>query len=156
VEAFLELARRTGSISTYPYLGDVGLSVTGDKKPQTFEDEYLPELFKVLSDLKFNGVSYMPSRNTREQLRRLRSFCERDGLFQVSGEDINTSRQSFVCLAQRDPEFADLSDSTFALVGSEKKASLDGIEYSMFAEHIVEAHPDLSERVGIYKQYAYL
>ena len=34
---------------------------------------------------------------------RLRALCEKHGLFQISGEDINSPRQSFVCEAQRDP-----------------------------------------------------
>lgn len=70
--------------------GDVGDSVTGDKKTQKFEDDYLDQLFDVIKELNFKAVTYMPSRNTMEQLRRVRALCERYGFFQISGEDINS------------------------------------------------------------------
>ena len=101
----LELARRTGSISTYPYLGDIGQSVTGDKRAQQFEDSYLDDLMQYLKGLGFMAITYMPTRNTREQLMRLRALCVKHGFFQVSGEDINSPRQSFICEALKDPEF---------------------------------------------------
>ena len=41
----------------------------------------------------------MPTRNTMEQLTRLRRLCDENGLFQVSGEDINSPRQSFIIRA---------------------------------------------------------
>ena len=72
----IALADKIGAVSAYAYLGDVGDSVTGDKKPQKFEDDYLDELFDVLKELKFNAVTYMPSRNTHEQLDRVRALCE--------------------------------------------------------------------------------
>ena len=40
----LDFADAHGIIAAYPYLGDVGESVTGDKKAQRFEDDYLEEL----------------------------------------------------------------------------------------------------------------
>ncbi|MDR1892521.1 MAG: PHP domain-containing protein, partial [Oscillospiraceae bacterium] len=44
VSDWLALCERVGGISAYAYLGDVGLSVTGDKKAQRFEDAFLPDL----------------------------------------------------------------------------------------------------------------
>jgi hypothetical protein len=48
VREVIALSKKIGAISAYAYLGDVGDSVTGDKKPQKFEDDYLDELFDVL------------------------------------------------------------------------------------------------------------
>lgn len=113
------LAREIGAVLCYSYLGDVGQSVTGDKKPQKFEDEYLDDVFAFLRDSGVPAVTYMPTRNTREQLERLRGLCERHGLFQVSGEDINSPRQSFIIRAMEDPMFRNLIDATWRLIDYE-------------------------------------
>ena len=62
----------------------------------------------------------MPTRNTRAQLERLRGLCGQYGMFQVSGEDINSPRQSFVIKDMEDPLFANLIDATWRLIGHEK------------------------------------
>ncbi len=125
VTELIKFADEINAYSCYAYLGDVGDSVTGDKKTQKFEDDYLDELFPVIKELKFKAVAYMPSRNTLEQLRRVRSLCEKYDFFQISGEDINSPRQSFICEAQRDPEFANLYESTMELIRHEKENSYD-------------------------------
>ena len=119
VTEMIALAKKINAFSCYAYLGDVGDSVTGDKKTQKFEDDYLEQLFEVIKELGFGAVTYMPSRNTMEQLRRVRTLCERYGFFQISGEDINSPRQSFICEAQRNPEFANLYESTMILIRHE-------------------------------------
>lgn len=131
VRDVIALAERTGAISAYAYLGDVGDSVTGDKKTQKFEDDYIDLLFDTLKDLHYNAVTYMPSRNTMDQLRRIRSLCDQYGFFQISGEDINSPRQKFICEAQRNPEFKNLYDATMALIAHEKAATED-ITKAMF------------------------
>ena len=123
VTEMIELAAKINAFSAYAYLGDVGDSVTGDKKTQKFEDDYIDLLFDVIKDLKFKAVTYMPSRNTMEQLRRIRSMCDKYGFFQISGEDINSPRQSFICEAQRNPEFANLYESTMTLIRHEAENS---------------------------------
>jgi hypothetical protein len=149
VSFFIEFSQRIGAISAYAYLGDVGESVTGDKKAQKFEDEYIEELFEVLKGLGFNAVTYMPSRNTSQQLEIVRSFCERYGFFQISGEDINQPRQSFVCEALRKPEFRNLIRSTWALIGHEKAATRD-LSQSMFSKETEARYPVLEERIEKY------
>lgn len=114
------LADETGALLCYAYLGDVTQSVTGDKKAQTFEDAYLEDVFECLKDCGVRAVTYMPTRNTREQLVRLRGLCEKYGMFQVSGEDINSPRQSFVIKAMEDPMFSNLIDATWKLIAHEK------------------------------------
>lgn len=131
VRDVIALAERTGAISAYAYLGDVGDSVTGDKKTQKFEDDYIDLLFDTLKALNYNAVTYMPSRNTMEQLRKIRSLCDEYSFFQISGEDINSPRQKFICEAQRNPEFKNLYDATMALIAHEKAATED-ITKAMF------------------------
>ncbi len=113
-------AREAGGIFCYPYLGDVVESVTGDKAAQKFEDEYLDELFKFLGDSGIRAITYMPPRNTPAQLARLRALCEKYKMFQISGEDINQPRQDFVCRAMEDPQFGNLIDAAWALIGHER------------------------------------
>ena len=64
VREALDLCNEIGAISAYAYLGDVGSSVTGDKRAQKFEDDYLDELIPYIKELGFRAVTYMPSRNT--------------------------------------------------------------------------------------------
>ena len=151
VKDVIALSKEVGAICGYAYLGDVGNSVTGDKKAQKFEDDYLDELFDVLKRLKFQAVTYMPSRNTPAQLDRLRALCEEHGFFQISGEDINSSRQSFVCTAMRGEKFKNLFDSTWALVGHEL-VSTEDVSKGLFTEETIELYPDLKERIQVYKK----
>ena len=146
VKELLRLSEDMGAISAYAYLGDVGDSVTGDKRAQKFEDDFLDELVAYVSKLGYRAITYMPSRNTRQQLRRLRALCEKHGLFQISGEDINQPRQSFVCEAQRDPEFANLYEATWALIAHEWRATKDPAD-GLFSARSIEKWPDLNARV---------
>jgi len=41
-------------------------------------------------------------------------------LMEISGEDINSPRQSFICKALDDPAFSNLADSTWALIRHER------------------------------------
>ena len=148
-----ELAERLGIILAYPYLGDVAESVTGDKKAQHFEDEFLDEVFATVRDQGFKAVTYMPSRNTPEQLERLRRLCSDYQFFQISGEDINQPRQKFICAAMRKPEFANLYDAAWALIGHELSATRDAGR-GLFSPDIVRQFPQLAQRIAYFKQYA--
>ena len=75
-----------GAILCYPYLGDVTNSVTGDKKAAKFEDDFLDELFEMLKEEGVHGVTYMPARNTKEQMTRLQKLCRDYGMMEISGE----------------------------------------------------------------------
>ncbi len=151
VKEALSICKKSGAISAYAYLGDVGDSVTGDKKPQKFEDGFLDELVKYLHHLGFNAITYMPSRNTMEQLSKIKNLCDYYDLFQISGEDINSPRQQFVCVAMRNPVFNNLIDSTWALIGHEKQATINQ-NYGMFSEQVIEEMPSLYERINYYKK----
>lgn len=125
VQEYTDMVRRFGGISAYAYLGDVGSSVTGDKKAQKFEDDYLNDVFDVIEEYGFDAVTFMPTRNTAEQLDRVMSLCKERHFFQISGEDINSPRQKFVCPAYDDPKFAHLVDAAYTLIKYENLAASD-------------------------------
>ena len=116
----VKLCKDVDAYLCYAYLGDVGDSVTGDKKAQKFEDDYLEDVFECLKEEGVKAVTYMPTRNTPQQLERLRGLCEEYGMFQISGEDINTPRQSFIIKAMENPMFQNLIDATWKLIEHEK------------------------------------
>ncbi len=149
IREFTALAKELGAISAYAYLGDVGESPTGDKKAQKFEDDFLDDVFDTLDECDFSAVTYMPSRNTREQLARLIGMCHDRGLFEISGEDINSPRQSFICPALADPAYAHLRKATYALIGHEKAAT-ENIKHSMFSYETESKYPTLDERISVY------
>ena len=115
----VRLCREADACLCYAYLGDVAESVTGDKKAQKFEDDYLEDVVRCLREEDVWAVTYMPTRNTPAQLERLRGLCVEHGMFQVSGEDINSPRQSFVIRAMEDPQFQNLIDATWRLIEHE-------------------------------------
>jgi hypothetical protein len=153
IKSLVEFSREHGILLAYPYLGDITESVTGDKKAQKFEDSYLDELFELLDQLGIKAVTYMPSRNTPDQLKRLVSLCEKYNMFQISGEDINQPRQEFVCKAMRDPFFSKLFDAAWALIGHEIAAS-NNLDDGMFSEIMIKKIKDLNQRVEFFRDLA--
>ena len=117
----VRLCKEIDAYLCYAYLGDVGDSVTGDKKAQKFEDDYLDDVFECLKEEGVTAVAYMPTRNTVEQLERLRGLCDAYNMFQISGEDINSPRQSFVIKAMENPLFENLIQATWKLIEHERK-----------------------------------
>ena len=115
------LCKEVDATLCYAYLGDVTASVTGDKKAQKFEDDYIEDVFECLKEEGVTAVTYMPTRNTMEQLEKLRGLCDQYGMFQISGEDINTPRQSFIIRAMENPMFANLIEATWKLIEHEKQ-----------------------------------
>ena len=149
IEDFVKFAADTGGISAYAYLGDVGSSVTGDKKTQKFEDDYIDLLFQTIKEVGFNAVTYMPTRNTAVQLELIRKLCFENDLFEISGEDINSPRQSFICEALQKDEFKHLINATWALIGHEKAATRD-LKESMFSRKNKEI--PLAKRIEKYEK----
>jgi len=141
--AFIQLAEEIGAIPAYAYLGDVGDSVTGDKRTQKFEDAYLDELVAFLKKVGFKAITYMPARNTKEQLARLMKLCREHGIFEICGEDINSPFQPFVCDALALPEYGHLITAAWALIGHERSARGEGL----FSPAMIEKYPSLEERV---------
>lgn len=147
IRDFIRLANQVDGIAAYAYLGDVTQSPTGDKKAQQFEDSYLDLLFDELKRLGFHAVTYMPSRNSRAQLERVMGLCRQYDFFQISGEDINSPRQSFLCEAMR--EYPHLIDATYALIGHEQYATFHPGK-GMFTSGATEP---LQERIKKYAAY---
>ncbi len=154
VSAFLEFTRGIGAVPAYAYLGDVGDSVTGDKKAQAFEDSYLDDLVPWLAGAGFLALTYMPTRNTPAQLARLMALCDENSLFQISGEDINSPAQSFICEALRLPQYRHLVTNTWALIGHEQAATAH-VEDGMFSATTINAMPGLRERIAYFAKLAH-
>ena len=147
----VDFANSIGAIPAYSYLGDVAESPTGDKKAAKFEDDYLEDLFRVVRELNFKAITYMPPRNTIEQLHRVQNLCDSYGFMQISGVDINSSRQVFRCPEIMRPEFSHLIDSTWALIAHEHLASADST-LSIFSENGKYSNMELSERLKVYTE----
>jgi len=153
INDFMSFAEKIGAVPAYPYLGDVGVSVTGDKKTQSFEDSYLDELMEFLAKIGMRAVTYMPARNTMEQLKRVMSLCETHGFFQISGEDINSPFQKFICEKIETPEFKHLIESAWALIGHELAAG-QNLSNGMFSKETMSNMPNLNDRIKYYAELA--
>ena len=149
VKKAIAFADSIGAISAYAYLGDVTESPTGDKKAEKFEDEYLDDLIITLKELGFRAVTYMPPRNTISQLHRIRNLCEKYDLMQISGVDINSSRQTFNCKEILDPQFNNLIVATWALIGHEKFSTINPGN-GLFSENAIAKFPLLKDRLSAY------
>ena len=151
VQEVVDFGLSIGAIPAYAYLGDISESPTGDKKAEHFEDSYLEELFDLLAEIGFPAVTYMPPRNTKEQLLRVQKLARERGLMEISGVDINSSRQVFACPELLEPEFEHLIDSAWALVAHERLATAKP-ELGLFHPDNPMAHKALSERIAYYAE----
>lgn len=151
IQEIVDFANAIDAIPAYPYLGDVGESPTGDKKAEAFEDSFLDLLFPTIKEMGFRAVTYMPPRNSVQQLHRIQGLCARYELMEISGVDINSSRQSFTCPEVLEPDFRHLIDSTWALIAHEKLASYDG-RYGLFSSANPLAERTLAERMALYAE----
>ena len=120
LKELVSLSEEAGAILCYSYLGDVGESVTGDKRREQYEDSYLDELFAVLHAEGVKGLTYMPSRNTPAQIARVQALAARYDMTEISGEDINSPAQSFICEKLAEPSFSHLVDATWKLIERER------------------------------------
>lgn len=147
----VEFAKSVGAIPCYAYLGDVSASPTGDKKAERFEDSYLDELVPYLAELGYPAITYMPPRNSVEQLDRLARLCAQHGLIEVSGVDINQPRQRFDCPQLSNARFAHLNTSTWALVAHEVLA--EDARHGLLSPDNPLADLPLLERLERYGQW---
>lgn len=151
VQEVVDFANSIGAIPAYAYLGDITDSATGDKKAEKFEDDFVEPLFKELKRIGYKAITYMPPRNSKAQLKRVQNLCSKLDFMEISGVDINSSRQLFNCPEVLDPDFSHLIDSTWALIAHEKLASGD-LKYSLFSEDNPLAGLPLKERIAIYSR----
>jgi len=151
VKEVIKFALAVNAIPCYAYLGDVTESPTGDKKAQKFEDDYLDELFPELKKLGFLGITYMPPRNTDAQLKRIQKLCSKYDFFEISGVDINSSRQSFNCPEILRDEYSHLLDATWALIAHEKLAECRD-SFAFFSPSNPLNHLSLQEKTSLYSR----
>ena len=149
VRSVVNFGNSIGAIPAYAYLGDVDQSVTGDKKAEKFEDDFLVELLDTLVDIGYPAITYMPPRNTLEQMHRLQGLAKERNLMEISGVDINSSRQSMNCPELLQPSCRHLVDSAWALVAHEKLATKDE-KLGLFHPENPYAEKSLDERLGMY------
>ncbi len=149
VRDVLAFSERIGAVSAYAYLGDVERDVTGDKKREKFEDEYLDDLIPYLRKLGFRAVTYMPPRNSEKQMKRLIALSRENGLMEISGVDINSPRQSFSSPEVLSPVCRHLVDSAWALVAHEKLSSEDS-RFGLFSPDNPMITLPLEKRIEIY------
>ncbi len=141
-----------GAIPAYAYLGDVTESPTGDKKAEKFEDSFLDELFQILATTGYPAVTYMPPRNSIKQLKRVQELAREYHMMEISGVDINSSRQQFNCKELLMSEFSHLIDSAWALVAHEKLSTIDQ-KYGLFNDDNPFASESLETRIARYATY---
>lgn len=151
VQQVTAFAQSIGAVPAYAYLGDVGESPTGDKKREQFEDSFLDQLIESLPQLGFLAVTYMPPRNTPEQLQRLKKLCQQHNLMEISGVDINSSRQSFNCPEINLPAFENLIHTTWALVAHEVLSSSHP-SLGLFSKENPLADWNLNRRIQAYSR----
>ena len=151
VQNVVDFADSIGAIPAYAYLGDIKDSATGDKKAEKYEDDILEPLFKELKRIGYKAITYMPPRNTKKQLKRVQALCKKLEFMEISGVDINSSRQSFHCPEVLDPDFSHLIDSTWALIAHEKLTAIDQ-KFSLFSKENELASLSLDRRIFLYSK----
>jgi len=147
----LKFSHSINAIPAYAYLGDVTDSPTGDKRAEKFEDDFLEELVPELKKIGFKAITYMPPRNTLNQLLRLQKLCRKYEFMEISGVDINSPRQSFNYPIILRPEFSHLTEATWALIAHEKLANYDG-KYALFNDINPLKGKLLKERIIAYSE----
>jgi len=147
----VKFSNSINAIPAYAYLGDVTDSPTGDKRAEKFEDDFLEELISELKKIGFKAITYMPPRNTLNQLLRLQRLCRKYGFMEISGVDINSPRQSFNYAIILRPEFAHLIEATWALIAHEKLVNYDE-KYALFNNRNPLKGKSLKERIVTYSE----
>lgn len=147
----VKFSNSINAIPAYAYLGDVTDSPTGDKRAEKFEDDFLEELIPELKKIGFKAITYMPPRNTLNQLLRLQRLCRKYEFMEISGVDINSPRQSFNYPIILRPEFAHLIEATWALIAHEKLVNCDE-KYALFNNRNPLKGKSLKERIVTYSE----
>lgn len=147
----VKFSNSINAIPAYAYLGDVTDSLTGDKRAEKFEDDFLEELIPELKKIGFKAITYMPPRNTLSQLLRLQRLCKKYEIMEISGVDINSPRQSFNYPIILRPEFAHLIEATWALIAHEKLANYNE-KYALFNNINPLKGKSLKERIITYSE----
>jgi hypothetical protein len=149
VDSVISFAESIAAIPAYAYLGDIDESPTGDKRAEKFEDDFIEELFAEISHFGFRAVTYMPPRNTLDQLLKVQKLCAEWSLMEISGVDINSPRQSFNCPEVLKDEFKHLINTTWVLIAHERLAGIDK-RYGIFSADNPLASLEPDKRLSFY------
>jgi hypothetical protein len=84
VGELVSFSGRIGALLAYAYLGG-----------ENYEDGYLDELTSWLPAAGIRALTFAPSRDTEAQIARVQGLCEKNGLFQIAGDDVNSPFQAF-------------------------------------------------------------
>ena len=147
VRQIVEFANSIGAIPAYAYLGQARRSSFLAAAPPRYEDAYLRQLVPELKRIGFPALTYMPPRNTRRQLLRLRRLCHQHGMMEISGVDINSPRQSFNCPIVL--QFPNLIEATWAMVVHEQVSLVDE-RWGLFHHQNPLVHLPLADRLAVY------
>jgi hypothetical protein len=148
VREMLALSERAGAISAY-VIGRVANLPSATRPPRSSR-RFLDELVRLLGDMGFRDVTYMPTRNTDAQLARVRELRRRMGFLEICGEDINQPRQSFVTAKLSDPGFSHLVDSAWALIAHERLADADPDD-GFFSSRSAARDPGIAQRAARFR-----
>ena len=77
----------------------------------------------------------------------------RGGILKKYQTSINQPRQKFICEAMRNPEFDNLVDAAWALIGHELSAT-QNLAQGMFSAETLAKMPSLDARIEYFKNYA--
>ena len=147
----VKLGNKINAITLYSYLGDVTESITGDIKAEKFEDDYLDFLFLEIKRIGFQGVTYMPNRNSLEQLLYVQKLAKEFDMMEICGIDINSPRQLFNCPILMKDNFKHLIRNAWALIAHEKLAGYD-LKYSFYNPDNPLNSLSLQERIKKYSE----
>ena len=141
------LARRTGAILVYPYLGDLEQMLLGEVRVEKFEDSFLDNLLFELSQAGVNAVSYNPRRITEHQQQRLRRLCGEYELMELCEGTIYPRQSQIQEPELTMPEHQPLLDGIYAAVGNARSASPKD---AMFSASTDERISILADKIAVY------
>lgn len=139
IKEFVRIAHETGAILSYSYTGD--------------EEIPAEELLAAVKTLGFNAVSYSPSRLPAAECEKLKNLCESLSLLPLCADSVSRPRHPFVSEVSNTPEFEYLKETSRAVIGHEKAASVNE-EFGMFSLKIEAKFPTLKERVEYFAALA--
>lgn len=139
VKELVKIAKETGAILAYSYTGE--------------EVATAEEIFTAVKSLGFNAVTFMPSKLSHEEHLRIKTLCQKHDLLPISGEYLNRPRQPFASEMWNDSALDYLKDTSWAIIGHEKAASVNE-EFGMFSKKIINKFPTLQERIDYFSALA--
>jgi len=140
IKELVSFSNSIGAITAYPFNSTVN-----------YGQENLDKLFIQLKNAGINAVSYSPLKITDEHRKKVQNLCRHYELLEINGNDINSPRNKFDNEELLKEEFANLTDSSWAVIGHDRMANLDIIN-GMFTDKAINRSPRLKDREILYSQ----